>query len=58
VEVQVGRFGQAVDEFVCGQVKLFNFRAKLSNLWVYADAMPEHRPKQHVFKPRTTGLRF
>ena len=31
-----------------GQVKLFNFRAKLSNLWQYADAMPQHRPKQHV----------
>ena len=31
-----------------GQVKLFNFRAKLSNIWQYADAMPQHRPKQHV----------
>src|SRR5262249_53937364 len=31
-----------------GQVKLFNFRAKLSNLWQYADAMPQHRLKQHV----------
>jgi AraC family transcriptional regulator len=31
-----------------GQVKLFNFREKLSNLWQYADAMPQHRPKQHV----------
>ena len=28
-----------------GQVKLFNFRAKLSNLWQYADAMPQHRPQ-------------
>jgi len=31
-----------------GQVKLFNFRAKLSNLWKYAEAIPLHRPKQHV----------
>ena len=31
-----------------GQVKLFNFRAKLSDLWRYGDAMPQHRPKQHV----------
>jgi AraC family transcriptional regulator len=31
-----------------GQVKLFNFRAKLSDLWQIADAIPQHRPKQHV----------
>ena len=31
-----------------GQVKLFNFRAKLSDLWQIADAIPMHRPKQHV----------
>jgi hypothetical protein len=31
-----------------GQVKLFNFRVKLSDLWRYADAIPQHRPKQHV----------
>jgi AraC family transcriptional regulator len=31
-----------------GQVKLFNFRVRLSNLWQYADAIPQHRPKQHV----------
>ena len=31
-----------------GQVKLFNFRAKLADLWRYGDAMPQHRPKQHV----------
>ena len=31
-----------------GQVKLFNFRVRLSNLWQYADAIPQHRPRQHV----------
>ena len=31
-----------------GQVKLFNFRAKLSDLWQIAEAIPMHRPKQHV----------
>jgi AraC family transcriptional regulator len=31
-----------------GQVKLFNFRAKLSDLWKLAEAVPQHRPKQHV----------
>jgi AraC family transcriptional regulator len=31
-----------------GQVKLFNFRAKLSNLRLIAEAVPQHRPKQHV----------
>src|SRR5258708_1957067 len=31
-----------------GQVKLFNFLAKLSDLWQIADAIPQHRPKQHV----------
>jgi AraC family transcriptional regulator len=31
-----------------GQVKLFNFRVRLSDLWQYADAIPQHRPKQHV----------
>jgi AraC family transcriptional regulator len=31
-----------------GQVKLFNFGAKLFNLWKYAEAIPLHRPKQHV----------
>ena len=31
-----------------GQVKLFNFRVKLSNLWRIAEAFPQHRPKQHV----------
>lgn len=31
-----------------GQIKLFNFRAKLFNLWKYAEAIPLHRPKQHV----------
>src|SRR3984893_11872185 len=30
------------------QVKLFNFRVRLSNLWQYADAIPQHRPRQHV----------
>jgi AraC family transcriptional regulator len=29
-------------------VKLFNFRAKLSDLWQIADAIPMHHPKQHV----------
>ena len=31
-----------------GQVKLFNFRVRLSDLWQFADAIPQHRPKQHV----------
>ena len=31
-----------------GQVKLLNFRAKLSNLRQIAEAVPQHRPKQHV----------
>jgi hypothetical protein len=31
-----------------GQVKLFNFRVRLSDLWQYADSIPQHRPKQHV----------
>ena len=31
-----------------GQVKLFNFRTKLQNLWRYAEAIPQHRPQQHV----------
>jgi hypothetical protein len=31
-----------------GQVKLFNFRLSLCNLWQYAEAIPQHRPKQHV----------
>jgi len=31
-----------------GQVKLFNFRVRLCNFWQYADAIPQHRPKQHV----------
>lgn len=31
-----------------GQVKLFNFRVKLSDLWRIAEAFPQHRPKQHV----------
>jgi AraC family transcriptional regulator len=31
-----------------GQVKLLNFRAKLSDVWQCADALPLHHPKQHV----------
>jgi hypothetical protein len=31
-----------------GQVKLLNFQAKLSDLRQSADAIPIHRPKQHV----------
>jgi len=31
-----------------GQVKLLNFRAMLSDLWQSANAIPFHRPKQHV----------
>src|ERR1700747_1339290 len=30
-----------------GQVKLFNFRAKLSDLWQTADAILQHRPNHH-----------
>ena len=35
-------------ELRSGQVKLFNFRVRLCNLWQYAEAIPQHRPKQHV----------
>ena len=31
-----------------GQVKLFNFRARLFDLRQNAEAIPQHRPKQHV----------
>ena len=31
-----------------GRVKLFNFRARLSDLSQRAEAIPQHRPKQHV----------
>ena len=30
------------------KVKLFSFRVKLSDLWQYADAIPQHRPKRYV----------
>jgi hypothetical protein len=31
-----------------GQAKLFTFQAKLFDLWQNAEAIPQHRPKQHV----------
>jgi AraC family transcriptional regulator len=31
-----------------GQVKLLNFKAKLSDIWKCTDVLPLHRPKQHV----------
>jgi AraC family transcriptional regulator len=31
-----------------GEVKLLNFQARLFDLWRSADAVPLHRPKQHV----------
>ena len=34
--------------FRSGQVKLLNFRVELLNMRQIADAIPQHRPKQHV----------
>src|SRR6516225_9096815 len=31
-----------------GQVKLLNLRTGVFDLWQNADAIPQHRPKQHV----------
>jgi AraC family transcriptional regulator len=31
-----------------GRVQLFNFQARLSDLWQSANAVPPHHPKQHV----------